>query len=355
MTMRIGVDMAATVGQKSGLGFYVDNVAREIQQLPGDHELVPITSIKKNLNTPKRVAWDQVGLPLSALTKKLDLLWVPAFSAPRFPKPIVMTAHDIFGVTHPDQFSGVAKRYWTKILPESMRRADHLICISEYTKREIQTHLNIPEHKMTVVPQAASAHFSLRDDVHNLERSVKKMGVETPFVLSVGTLEPRKNFERLVEAFVHADRGDAKLVLVGKKGWEYEGIFAKIRKYHLQNTVIYLDYVNEEELVTLYNTCLFFVMPSIYEGFGLPPLEAMACGAPVAVSQNTSLPEVVGEAGIVFDPFDVNSIRERLDLLLTDPERRAKMREASLVQAKRFSWSRTAKESLDIFNKVFQS
>ncbi len=342
--------MAATAGQKSGLGFYLENVVRELESLPGDHELVKINRVRNNLRTPQRVIWDQLGLPAMALTKKLDLLWVPAFSAPRFPKPVVMTAHDIFGVTHPDHFSGPARRYWTKLLPESMKRADHLICISEHTKQEINTHLGISEAKMSVVPLAAAKHFRVVNDLPSIEKQLREMEVTAPFILSVGTLEPRKNFERLLEAFVFAERSETKLVLVGKKGWDYEGIFERIRKYHLQNTVIYLDYVSQDQLVALYNACLFFVMPSIYEGFGLPPLEAMACGAPVAVAQNTSLPEVVGEAGVLFDPFSVDSIRERLNLLLTSPERRAEMQQASQKRAAELSWKQTAKQTLDIFS-----
>ncbi len=350
--MRIGVDMASTAGQKSGLGFYVENVVRAIKIIPGDHEIITINRIKNNLNTPKRFLWDQVGLPLTAMTKKLDLLWVPAFSAPRFPKPVVMTAHDLFGRIHPEHFIGPAQRYWTTILPESMKRAEHLICISEYTKKEIQKHLSIADEKMTVVPQAAADSFRVIDDSSWIQKQLDVMNINTPFILSVGTLEPRKNFERLLEAFVYAERADTKLVLVGKKGWDYAGIFEKIRKYHLQNTVIYLDYVSQDQLIALYNACLAFVMPSIYEGFGLPALEAMQCGAPVAVAQNTSLPEVVGTAGILFDPFSVDSIRERLNLLLTDQEIRTKMQFASVQRAKKFSWANTATQTLDILKKT---
>jgi glycosyltransferase involved in cell wall biosynthesis len=347
--------MAATAGQKSGLGFYVENLVQAMRALPKTPELVEIRTVRKNLRTPARIAWDQLGLPLVALTKRLDLLFVPAFSAPRFPKPLVMTAHDIFGVLHPDHFTGPARRYWTHLLPQSMRRADHLVCVSESTRDAIVTHLGIPAERMTVVPLAAGSEFTIQTDTEAIERHLAEMGVEAPFVLSVGTLEPRKNFERLLDAFAFADRGDAKLVLVGKKGWDYAGIFDKIRKYHLQNTVVYLDYVSQEQLVALYNACLFFVMPSLYEGFGLPALEAMQCGAPVAVSQNSSLPEVVGEAGVVFDPYDVDSIRARLNLLLGSPERRSDMQKKSMARAGEFSWQRTAEQTVGVFEQVLRA
>lgn len=349
---RIGIDMAATAGQKSGLGFYVENLVRALRELPNAPELVEIKTIKKNLRTPARLAWDQFGLPLVALTKRLDLLFMPAFSAPRFTKPVVMTAHDIFGVLHPESFTGPARRYWTRTLPQSMKRADHLVCVSESTRAAITTHLGIPAEQMTVVPLAAGAEFGIMEDTESIQRQLNTLGVTTPFILSVGTLEPRKNFERLLEAFAFADRANVKLVLVGKKGWNYDGIFERIRKYHLQNTVVYLDYVSQEQLVALYNACLFFVMPSLYEGFGLPALEAMQCGAPVAVAQNSSLPEVTGEAGVLFDPYDTDAIRERLNLLLRNDDRRHEMQQLSVARAAQFSWRSTAQQTLDVFRSV---
>lgn len=350
--MRIAVDLAATVGQKSGLGFYVEQMLTGLRALPNAPELLTIQRVTKNLRTPTRVLWDQVGLPLSAWAKKPDMLFVPAFSAPRFPKPIVMTAHDIFGVVHPDQFHGAARYYWSRLLPQSMKRATHLICVSEYTRRAIAQHLCIPLDRMTVIPNAVSPLFRVMDNVASIQHQLQQLDVRTPFILSVGTIEPRKNYERLIEAFAFSQRGTTSLVIVGKKGWNYDGVFAKIRKYHLQNTVTVLDYITQEQLVALYNACLFFVMPSIYEGFGMPALEAMQCGAPVAVAQNTSLPEVVGEAGVLFDPFDTPSIRQRLDLLLTDEQLRLDMQRKSAQRSRQFSWQHTAAETMRVFEHV---
>ncbi|MFH1426000.1 MAG: glycosyltransferase family 1 protein [Candidatus Kerfeldbacteria bacterium] len=352
---RIGVDMAAAVGQKTGLGFYVDHVVSEMKKQSRDYTFEEINFIKKDLNTPKRILWDQVGLPLAARMKRVDALFVPAFSAPRFRKPVVMTAHDIFGVLYADHFSGPARRYWSNILPNSMKRAARLACISEHTRDDIVTHLGIDKAKTEVIYPAASEDFHIVRDIQWIEQQLRDAEVEAPFVLSVGTLEPRKNFGRLLEAFVYADRSDAKLVLVGKKGWNYDSVYEKIRKYHLQNTVICLDYVSSEQLLALYNACLFFVMPSIYEGFGLPALEAMKCGAPVAVSQNSSLPEVVGEAGVLFDPYEVDSIRERMNLLFNNTEIRSEMQRKSVEQAKKFSWHETARKTLLLFDSVLGS
>jgi glycosyltransferase involved in cell wall biosynthesis len=344
--VRIGVDMAATAGQKSGLGFYVENLVTKMDRLSGPHTLVKIETIQKNLRTPMRLLWDQVGLPLVASRKNLDVLFVPAFSAPRFSKPIVMTAHDIYGVLHPEQFSVAARHYWTRVLPNSMRRAERLLCISEHTKKDLILHLGIEENRLTVIPLAAAEAFRIMDNPQWVAAQLKTLKINAPFILSVGTLEPRKNFERLIEAYAFSQRKDVKLVLVGKKGWEYHGIFEKIRKYHLQDAVMIVDYVTEDQLVALYNACLFFVMPSVYEGFGLPALEAMQCGAPVAAAHNTSIPEVVGEAGVLFDPYDVSNIRERLDLLLTNYTLRHTMQRKSHARSKQFSWEKTARATL---------
>jgi glycosyltransferase involved in cell wall biosynthesis len=355
-TIRIGMDTAAATGQKSGLGYYVENIAAKLSELQseGRHKLEIIDRIHRDLRSPERLLWDQVGLPLTALTKGVDVLFVPAFSAPRFPKPIVMTAHDIYGVRYPDQFSGLAKRYWTEILPESMKRADHLISISEYTKQEIVSHLGIDESKITVIPNAASDDFRLLNDSDQVAAHIRRLGIEPPYIVSVGTIEPRKNLERLIDAFAFSKRGKHQLVIVGKKGWNYDRLFEKVRKYHLDGVVKFVDYIEQQDLVALYNGCTFFIMPSIYEGFGLPALEAMQCGAAVAVSQNSSLPEVVGDAGMVFDPFETDDIRHRMDRLFEDIDLRRHMQQLSVQRAKEFSWDRTARATLDVIVKVAQ-
>lgn len=349
--MRIGIDMAATAGKKSGLGFYVENLVQHMQQLRGNDELVLIDRVKNDLRTPTRILWDQCGLPAVAKRRELDVLFQPAFSAPRFKKPVIMTAHDIYGVHHPEHFSRLARYYWKTLLPRTMQAADHIVCISEHTKNDLEEHLGIPSARMTVVPLAASTEFRVVNDVEWLKTQLKDMNIDSPFVLSVGTQEPRKNFPRLIEAFAFARRGQAKLVIVGKAAWDSEAIHRTIDKYNMHDTVILLDYVNADQLLALYNTCVFFILASLYEGFGLPALEAMACGAPVAVSQNSSLPEVVGDAGVMFDPYDAASIRERLDLLFADDGRRAQMQHASLTRATTFSWDRTAQETLDTIRK----
>jgi glycosyltransferase involved in cell wall biosynthesis len=214
-------------------------------------------------------------------------------------------------------------------------------------------HLHIPEDRLHVIPLAAGDAFRVVHDIPWIETRLRELHVTPPFILSVGTREPRKNNERLLEAFAFASRGESKQVIVGKEGWKTAGIIEKIQRYHLQGSVQFIDYCSEEQLVALYNACQFFVMPSLYEGFGLPALEAMSCGAPVIVAQNSSLPEVVGEAGMLFDPYNVAEMRDRINLLFTDSSRRTQMQQMSVVRAAQFSWKKTAEATLQVCKRVF--
>lgn len=349
--MRIGIDLASTAGQKSGLGWYTERMVAALHTY-SDLELVTLNHIHKNLHTPSRIMWDQLGVPVSFAFKKIDLLYVPAFSAPRFHKPVVMTVHDIYGVHYPERFGRLARYYWSHLLPRSIQRAEHIIAISEYTKRDIVAHLHVPEEKITVVPPATDAAFRQLKNAGYCAEHLRKLGITGPFIMTVGTLEPRKNLARLVEAFAYAKRSGHSLVIVGKKGWAYDDIFQAIDKFHLREQVLILDHVSLEDLIVLYNTCTGVVLPSLFEGFGLPALEAMQCGAAVAVSHTTSLPEVVGDAGLQFDPLSTQEIRARIEILINDEAAREQMQQASLKKAQEFNWSASGKTVHDILVKA---
>lgn len=351
--MKIGIDMASTVGRVTGLGIYTRECFCALTAMNTTHTFIPITTIKKNLRTPYRILWDQIGLPLVAFAKSVDALFIPAFSAPHFSKPVVATAHDIFGVIHPEQFASKSARfYWTRVLPNSLKHADRLIAISEYTKRGVVEHCGISEDRIDVIPLSADHHFRRLDDGVQIASVLKRFGIAASFILTVGTQEPRKNYVRLIEAFASARRGATQLVIVGKMAHATRDIQQVITKYHLHNVVHCVDYIRTTDLVALYNACLFFVMPSLYEGFGLPALEAMCCGAPVLVSQTTSLPEVVGDAGMLFDPYDVSAMRDRMNTLFDDDERRRIMQRKSLMRSTQFSWETTAAKTIRVFEKL---
>ncbi len=351
---RIGIDLAALAPQKSGYGFYVENILAELRALEEESgvHIMGIDRVTTQLSGQKQLLWDQLGLPLTALIRGVDMLFQPAFSVPRFPKPVVVTAHDVYGLRYPDNFSGADKRYWAQVLPQSLRRADHIICISEFTKQELMTHLDISEDRMSVIYPAAGKAYRMIDDSEAIAARIRRLGVRAPFIVSVGTTESRKNYETLIQAFAFSKRGNHQLVIAGKKGDKFAKLSEMVRKYHLEDAVKFVDYIGDEDLVALYNACSFFVMPSVYEGFGLSALEAMQSGAAVIVSQNTALPEVVGDAGILFDPHDADDLRKRLDLLFDDIDLRRELQQKSVAQAARFSWKKAGEQTMAILQRA---
>jgi glycosyltransferase involved in cell wall biosynthesis len=209
----------------------------------------------------------------------------------------VVTVHDLIPLILDQKLSLSARIYWKKILPSSFKTADHLIAISQQTKKDLNYYLKIPLEKISVIYEGASPIFKPEPDENFLQKILARFNLKnTPFILTVGTLEPRKNYLNLIQAFARLKYSDLQLVIVGKKGWHYQPIYQIREQYKLEKRIKLLDYVTEEELMALYNKALFFITVSLYEGFGLPLLEAMACGCPSISSATSSLPEVGGEA-----------------------------------------------------------
>lgn len=353
---RIVIDVQSLAGKTTGYGSYLGSLLSGIKQLPGakNFEIILLDKVRHNLSTPRRIFWDQVQLPFWALVKRADLLFVPAFSAPfLYPGKKILVVHDLVAHFFQHYFSKTSLWYWKNILPSSAKHVTQVITISQNTKKDLVEQLKITEQKITVIPLAADPFYQLLAPSKEIEEVLLKYQLrDTPFVLSVSTLEPRKNYVRLIKAFATCQREGAKLVLVGKKGWQEAEIFNEIKQLHLQEKVIWLDYVSKEELRVLYNACLFFILPSLYEGFGLPILEAMACGAPVISSDRASLPEVVGEAGLLVNPYEVEDLKEKMNLLFMNHELRLALEKKSLVQVQKFSWLKTARETLAVWQKV---
>jgi glycosyltransferase involved in cell wall biosynthesis len=246
---------------------------------------------------------------------------------------------------------------WQRPAYESAPLMDLIITISEHTKRDAVELLGIEPDRVRVTPLAAHECFRPLRDPEALRELRERYGLgNRPYILTVGTLEPRKNHCRLIEAFARLRRRDPglihRLVLVGAKGWLFEPIFETVRRLGLEGHVRWLDYVPFDDLPGLMSGTELFVYPSLYEGFGLPPLEAMSCGAPVIASATTSLPEVVGEAGILVDPEQVDEITAAMHRVLTDPHLRTALRAAGLERAKQFTWERTARMTLAAYDEA---
>ena len=243
----------------------------------------------------------------------------------------------------------------TRRLGESIRRADCVISDSEYGRQEILAEYNLPSEKVVSVLLAAGSVFSpVAPD--RLPGLLAPFGLQPgQYILSVGTLEPRKNLTTAIKAYARLPetiRQDMPFVIAGMKGWRTDGLDKEVAALIEKGQIRRLGYVPDEALPALYSGARAFVYPSLYEGFGLPPLEAMACGAPVIVSNRSSLPEVVGDAGLQVDALDVNGLAQAMSQVIEDDVLRASLRQRGMERAKGFSWRRCAEETLAVYRKV---
>lgn len=356
--MRIGLDVQTTLGRKTGFGFYVSNLVKTLERIDKKNEysfLQP--EINGDLSTPKRWVWDQITFPKLAKQAKVDILHQPCFSVPIFYRgKVVVTIHDLISVFFGYNIPFWSRQFFAKWMPFTYRFADHFIAVSEHTKKDAIKVLGIPAEKITVIREAADERYQVITDQKALQAVREKYKLGTaPFILHVGTLEPRKNLPFLVRAFALAKKNhhiEAKLVITGKKGWYYEGLFQLVDELKLHEDVLFTGYVEDEDIPALYNAAKIFAFPSLYEGFGLPPLEAMASGTPVISSNTSSMPEVIGDAGILLPPENEVTWAAALVDLLTDEKKWQTCREKGLVQAKKFSWERCAQETIAVYEKV---
>jgi glycosyltransferase involved in cell wall biosynthesis len=240
-------------------------------------------------------------------------------------------------------------------VPRSVRRADLVLADSESTKRDLIELLDVPVERVRVVMAGVDAHFQPVTDMAELTRIREHYHLPERFILSVGTLQPRKNFTGLIEAF-HQMRqrtqAPQQLVIVGQKGWLYEGIFAKVAELGLEEQVSFLGFVADDDLPALYTLADLFAFPSFYEGFGIPILEAMACGTPVVASDASSLPEVVGDAGVMVKPEDIAALSKALERALEDSILRAGLIARGQEQARRFTWEQSARQLYAAYQSV---
>lgn len=254
----------------------------------------------------------------------------------------------------PETMEDANRIYLSKNLGKTLKRADFIITISQFSKDEITKYTNFPEEKIYIVPCAIDKKmYHPNYDKLRIAEFKKKHEIKGEYFCYLGTLEPRKNIEFLIEAYVEWKSkisGELpKLVIAGKRGWKYETIFENVKKYKLDNDVIFLDYIDQKEKPLLLNGARAFLFLSIYEGFGIPPLEAMGCGVPVIVSNVASLPEVVGDAGILVSPTNVNQLVGEMDRLWKDRYYYEEYRKKALIRADYFTWEKAATKLMEIY------
>ncbi len=368
--MRIGVDYSAAVWQGAGIGRYTRALVAELLRLDRENRYIllfpagfpgrpaPFLAHLHHLDHPHlqlrplplsdrylAILWQRLRLPLpaEAFCGRMDLFYSPDFVLPpQLAGRRLLTVHDLAFLVHPECAVPSLEWYLRRAVPRSIARADLLLADSHHTRQDLTRLLGVaPERVEVLYPGVEPAFRPLEPATLGKVRT--RYGLPERFLLTVGTIEPRKNLPRLLEALAGLpEHLRLPLIVVGRPGWLYEETFAAVERYGLQKEVRFLGFVPQEDLPALYNLALALVYPSLYEGFGLPPLEAMACGTPVLTSRTSSLPEVVGESAVLVDPADVPSIREGLRRLLEDEELRRHLREQGLVRARLFTWEQAA-------------
>lgn len=366
--MRIGVDLAAAVNQRAGIGRYARGVLSALAaETTGDWFLgvapqpndtaydgpLPRFGRGRTVTLPISerhlwIAWQRLRLPLppDLLSPRLDVFYNPDFLLPRLAYAQgVCTVHDLGFITVPECSFPNLREHLLRAVPWSLRRARRVVAVSEHTKRDLVTLLGVPAERIHVAGNAPDGQFCPVEDVAWRAAERARLAVPERFLLAVGTLEPRKNLVRLFEALaLMRHRGyRMPLVVAGREGWLYEPIYRRVEEMDLRECVRFLPGPSDRDLMALYNLCDVMVFPSLYEGFGVPPLEALACGAVVVSSNAASLPEVLGDAALFVDPYDVESMAAAIARAIEDLELRRLLRARGPAMAARYTWAESAR------------
>lgn len=365
--MRIAID-AHTVGcRKTGNEVYISNLINELngaicsisfdayRAAPATFEALPpgFSNLCVSQNPFRRLGWD---LPLSLGRRRPDVLHVQ-YTAPVWtPAPVVVTVHDVSFAEHPEFFHPLRAAQLRRTVARTVAAAARVIAPSEFSRQGILRHYGLNQEKVVTIPNGVSRLFRPGNGELSRRWIARKYGVTAPFVLAVGNIEARKNPLGLVHAFadVVKRRPDLPhhLVFAGKDGWKGEGIRRAARRSAIADRIHFTGYVPGDDLRDLYAACQLFVFPSLYEGFGLPILEAMASGRAVACSAVASMPEVAGAAARYFDPHSPDAMASVIAELLTEDSHRARLEQAGVERARSFSWARAARTTLEVYRSA---
>lgn len=366
--MRVGIDARIVYYARGGISNYTLHLFGALAALDAGTDYYVLHSRKDRVSrvpgpnfrpvacwTPSHHRLERWALGLEITRLRLDLLHSPDFIPPALGcRRSVITVHDLNFLYYPQFLTAESHRYYNRQIEWAVRRADHILADSHATKSDLALLLNVPSERVTVVHLAADPAFHALPEAKAREIAAR-YGLEPGYLLFVGTLEPRKNLPGLLQAYrLLLDEGAASvpLVLIGGQGWLYNEVFEHVEALDLGGWVHFLHNVPDADLPGLYSAARVLATPSFYEGFGLPALEAMACGTPAVVADRASLPEVVGEAGLLVNPDDPEDIAQALARALTDEPLRARMRELGLAQAARFTWEETARQTLAVYREV---
>lgn len=377
--MKIGIDTTSAVMQGGGIGRYTRELVQATLAQDTAYEYVlfsaPPPSGKSlealfpaNGRVTHKIApiseqwlyrmWYRARLPISVqrFTGKLDLFHSPDFVLPPVSGniPTLLTVHDLSFVHFPEVYPEVLVNYLNKVVPWSVGRATHILADSEATKQDLMAVWQVSAQKISVLYSGVSELFSRVEDVERITAVRQKYNLgEAPYLLSVGTVQPRKNYQMLIQAFAPvANKFPHNLYIAGGKGWLYDEMMVEIEKQGLIDRVRFIGFVDDADLPTLYSAADLYLFPSIYEGFGLPMLEAMACGVPVIASNVSSLPEVGEGTAVLLPPHDLAQWTQKINELLADSVPKKQMITAGYKQVQRFSWEKAANQLLLIYQDL---
>ncbi len=374
--MRIAIDATSVPRQRAGAGTYIYNLVQALAQVDRENtyfvfakretfdgrslqrdgfRLVPVRLSSRLA----RMLWEQAMLPLQLSRLGVDVLHSPHYTTPLASAGWrrVITFHDVTFFLLPRRYPVLRRLYFQGASRAGARLADLAIAVSETVKGDVVRHLGLPAESVRAVPLAPAPGFHPLEDSARMEAVRERYGLPPSFILNVGTLEPGKNQATLVRAFHRLKQQGVEqgLVIAGQKGWMYEKLFRLVDGLGLRDEVRFVGHLPEDDLAAVYNMADLFVFPSLYEGFGLPPLEAMACGLPVVASRAPALVEVLDGAALLVDACDVSALAETSAKALRDKRLRSRLRKQGLERASRFSWQRTARGTVTAYEAALSS
>lgn len=368
--MRIAINTLGSSSLKVGVGNYVIHLVHELAKIDKQNQYYIIANKKnarffstknpalKILITPNytaikplRILWEQLLLPFIIKKNEINLLHSPGFIAPLIKTSAsIVTIHDMTFFSHPQCHTRFKRAYFTTLIPHTIRNADAISADSENTKQDIIAHLATTPSKIHTIHLGIDTNFQPLDKKSAQQTLQKKYNLNKPFILFVGMIEPRKNLNRLIDAYVSLKTA-TQLVIVGKKGWHMDSFFKKIKDLRTKEIVL-TGYVPDEDLPFFYTAADAFVYPSLYEGFGLPVIEAMACGCPVVTSNNSSLKEIAEEAALLINPENTQELADAMKKIIHDKQLRKTLIQKGLKQAQQFTWKKTAEKTLELYHQV---
>lgn len=364
---KIGIDARLTYYRDGGISTYIRRLVQALEKLDTINQYTIFHSRKdeKRLSdrfnraalwTPAHHQIERVALSVELAWRGLDIFHSPDFIPPyRAAKRHIITVHDLTFLHYPQYLTADSRRYYNEQIAAACNHADHILSVSEATKRDLINMLNVPERKITVQPHGAGEQYR---PMNKDESEPIRQALDLPqegYILHVGTWEPRKNIIGLLKGYqvlLEKMPDVPPVVLVGRKGWLFEETKAEIEALGINQHILWRDTVSDEQLPAVYNMALVNTGVSHYEGFGMPALEGMACGTVPIVSNRSSLPEVVGDVGLLVNPDEPENIAEALEKSLTDSQWREEQSQKAIERAKLFTWENSARIALDVYNLV---